>query len=340
MAAVVTKKVESRVVTFSKWIEPESKTDAAIVEQRASIRSNIKGQAEADGLKVKSTPDSGSFAKKTGLRRHMRGEHEVEGQDVDVCFVVHPKTSDEERIEDLLTRFLRYANASYPDTDKKPTKSSIQLNFVGSKLAYDLVPLLATADPERQILIRSNGERRETSIQKHVEFIKARTSKSEPGGGSVRFNQCVRMFKWWRDVQQAKGGVLEEVPSILIDLLCAKAFDKLGTKDSLVATLAAWMGFMTNVVEKRKDVYFDDYIKTAPPASNGTWMVLDPVNFDNNVVAAWPNYHIDELANWLASARDRLADAIAADLQGDDVASLDALVEVFGNAIKNHGGDE
>ncbi len=254
--------------------------------------------------------------------------------------MVSPKTTDEERIDDLLTRFLRYADASYPDTEKTKTKSSIQLNFVSSKLAYDLVPLLATADPERQILIRSKGERRETSIQKHVEFIKGRTTKSLAGGGRVSFNQCVRMFKWWRDVQQDKSKVLKEVPSIIIDLLCAKAYDTLGMKDSLIGTLSAWMGLMANIVEKRKNVHFDDFIKTAPPASNGQWMVLDPVNFNNNVVSGLQNYDIDELASWLANGRDRLADAVANDLQGEDASSLDALVEVFGNAIASHGGDK
>ena len=54
----------------------------------------LDNQALADGLAVFRTPEAGSFAKHTGLRRHMRGHSEIEGQDVDLPFVVRPATAD------------------------------------------------------------------------------------------------------------------------------------------------------------------------------------------------------------------------------------------------------
>ena len=45
---------------FADWIRPEMVTRKTIVERSAEIRSRIKGQAETDGLTVRSMPDSGS----------------------------------------------------------------------------------------------------------------------------------------------------------------------------------------------------------------------------------------------------------------------------------------
>ncbi|OYX79645.1 MAG: hypothetical protein B7Y77_01615, partial [Bradyrhizobium sp. 35-63-5] len=107
-----------QLATFVDWIKPEKTTRATIKTQAADVRRLISGQAEKDGLSVLAMPDSGSYAKHTGLRRHMRGEVEVEGLDVDLPFVVKPTTEEGERIGNLLNRFDVYAKASYPNTPR------------------------------------------------------------------------------------------------------------------------------------------------------------------------------------------------------------------------------
>ncbi len=74
----------------------------------------------------------------------MRGNAEIEGQDVDLPFVVKPASADGERLDELLQRFGKYAAASYPNTPRSITASSVELRFVGSKVNYDLVPMLGT----------------------------------------------------------------------------------------------------------------------------------------------------------------------------------------------------
>src|SRR5262245_16333746 len=86
------------LIRFVDWIKPDAETEESIRSQADDIRERIKARAIANGLTVRSTPWSGSFAKKTGLRRHMRGNHEVEGQDVDLPFVVSPQTKEGENI--------------------------------------------------------------------------------------------------------------------------------------------------------------------------------------------------------------------------------------------------
>jgi Second Messenger Oligonucleotide or Dinucleotide Synthetase domain len=169
-----------RLVAFVDWIKPESDTRDAIRDQAADIGRIIAGQAAADALVVTATPEAGSFAKHTGLRRHS----EIEGQDVDLPFVVKPWDKDGDRIDALLHRFDRYARTSYPTTPRELTASSVELRFVASKLNYDLVPMLASANPDYQIILKKDGSRRVTSVAKHTDFIRRRTRNVLLGVGN------------------------------------------------------------------------------------------------------------------------------------------------------------
>ena len=200
-------KVQKRLSIFANWVATESDKEDEIRNQSNSIREHISAKAKEDGITVKSTPNSGSFAKRTGLRRHLRGKSVIEGQDVDLPFViVRPK---DETLDDLLYRFLGYAQASYPNNTKdKPTKSSVKLEFAKSKLSYDIVPMIATEDITRQIIMRKTGEEFETSVQGHIAFIRNRTKDSKSISGRVNFNECVRLFKWWKEFRVDESDIL------------------------------------------------------------------------------------------------------------------------------------
>lgn len=330
--------VHGRFCSFVDWIKPEKETVETIQTQATDIRERIRAKAVADGLTIRSTPNSGSFAKRTGLRRHLLGSVPIEGQDVDLPFVVSPRNKDDEEITSLINRFYSYAHDIYPRTSKNYTKSSVRLEFVSTKLCYDIVPMLATQDPERQILLRTNGERRETSVQKHIDFIKQRSARSREIDGRVEFNECVRLTKWWRSVRC--NGDEDAVPSIIVDLLCAAAFDSRSVQATYPETLADWFGWLHHVVKTRQTVHFTDYGERPPATKGAVWVVTDPVSSENNVVAPWTALRVDELAGWLATSRDHLHRAIARDQRDDDAGSLDALIEVFGTAFRDHCGDD
>jgi len=223
--------LHTRIANFIRWIRPDPDTADDARSQRDDVRDRIRAKAEADGLTVRSTPNSGSFAKATGLRRHMLGGAEHEGQDIDCPFVLSHKDDDGNLLTELLTRFDGYAKQCYPDTPRDVTKSSVRLRFVAAKRNFDLVPLLAVeGTDDEQILLRPNGERRRTSVQKHVEFTKTRTARSKALGGPVAFNDGVRLVKWWREYQVTQSRILDEVPTFLVDLLCAKAFDEVSVQ--------------------------------------------------------------------------------------------------------------
>jgi hypothetical protein len=331
-----------RLAAFVDWIKPEPGTRDAIHKQTADIRRIIAGQATADGLVVAATPEAGSFAKHTGLRRHMRGNSEVEGQDIDLPFVVQPATKDGGRIDELLRRFDKYAGNSYPNTPREVTASSVELRFVASKLNYDLVPVLASAYPDYQIILKKDGSRRVTSVAKHTEFIRRRTRQSDDRAGRVKFNECVRLLKWWRFVRIANASTIEEARTTLIELLCASAYDRLNVEPTYTQTLAKWFGWLATVTGRRLPISFNDYSSIEPPkqgsTGNALWQVLDPVNANNNVVhTQWGNIELDEFASWFSAGRDAFNRLIAHESAGNDGTVDDILAELFGNPILAHG---
>lgn len=339
--------LHARIKTFSKWIAPDDDARTETKAQADYIRKNITNKAIEDGLIILSPPPgcgfSGSFAKKAGLKRYLRGGSYVEGQDVDIPFFVSPKDKNGNDVTELLFRFKGYAEKSYPATEKDITKSSVNLHFNSTKISYDLVPLLTTNNSDFQILIRKDGERRQTSVKKHNEFIKSRNRKSNEIAGVVLFNECLRLVKWWRYFEQEKSGVFgngendEKVPSFLLDMLCAKAFDELGVKTTYAETLHQWFGYLGYVIKSRETIYFTDYTSTKPDSTGTAWYIADPVNPVNNIVKrGWQNYHLDELTKWFEDAHYELSRAIRYDDEGDDVASLESLTKIFGNPFKNN----
>ena len=327
--------VQKRLSNFVQWIATESEKEDEIREQSKNIRERISAKAKEDGITVKSTPNSGSFAKRNGLRRHLRGHSVVEGQDVDLPFVItRPKN---ETLDDLLDRFLGYAKASYPDnTQDKPTKSSVKLEFSASQLSYDLVPMIATEDIKRQIIMRKTGEEFETSVQGHIKFIRSRTKDSKSISGRVEFNECVRLLKWWKEFRVDESDVFEEVPSIVIELVCGKLYDLHGVQYTYADTLAKWFGQAANLVRNRKPIYFNEDF-----SSNGDkWEVIDSQNSSNNIVAKWNGLQIDEFAEWFERGRDLCNQLVRQDVFDDDTGSLNTLVKLFGTPIKHHSSEE
>jgi hypothetical protein len=341
-AATTQSRSHRRLARFVDWIKAEPGTREAIYKQAADIRRLISNQALADGLAVIATPEAGSFAKHTGLRRHMRGHSEVEGQDVDLPFVVKPMTAEGERITELLQKFERYAKASYPSTPRDVTASSVELRFVVSKLNYDLVPMVATSQADYQLLLKKDGSRRLTSVTKHTEFVRSRTRQSDALPGRVKFNECVRLLKWWRFVRIDAASSIEEIRTTLIELLCASAYDKLGVEATYTETLLKWFSWLATVTSQRMRVSFNDFASIEPfnqkAQGNPLWQVVDPVNANNNVVhSQWRNIELEEFAAWFAAARDALGRLVAYEKAGNDSIVDEILADLFGNPVLTHG---
>jgi hypothetical protein len=334
--------LHSRMSCFVDWIAPDPDKIDDIAERADKARKYLQKCAEEDGLTVTDTPKSGSFEKKTGLRRHYLGHCEIDGLDVDIPMVIKPKDDEGDLINELLNKFEKYVikfkDNLFSAATVKKTKSSVKITF-SDEVSFDIVPMLATAVKNEQILIRSTGERIKTSVQKHNDFVKGRTKKSNEEAGRVKFNECIRLIKWWRDIQSADGYYLADdnaPPSIVIDLLCAAAFDKLGVYKTYGETLSKWYSYMASLVRNKRAIFFTDNYSAPTIDPSVTWTVLDPVNPDNNITKNWNTSKANELADWFETGRDNWARIIHFDEDEEDAKCLDELVLLFGNPFKNH----
>jgi hypothetical protein len=338
-----------RMKCFVKWIAPDPDKEPDMIEQAKVVKAKVKEEAEKDGLIVADTPWSGSYAKKTGLRRHYRGNSAVDGQDIDLPFIVESLDKDGKKVDNLLDRFEKYIKNAYPKRDAsdfKRTKKSIQFRF-SNELYFDIVPMFKTNNAEEQKLISTEGDVIVTSIQKHTRFITNRTTQSSEVQGVVEFNQCVRLMKWWREFQ-ANGSdayylkAHEDIDkdkrpsSMLIELLCAKAFDELGVFKTHVETLSKWNAFLANQVKNKSTITFKDFNSNHKIDSKHLWTVLDPVTADNNIVKSWDKNKIDELASWFSSSRDSWRRIVRLTNDEEDNKCMEELVKLFGTPFKNN----
>ncbi len=334
--------IHSRFKNFVTWISPDRDKEDNVRKQADEIRDKIQPKVQAYGLTVSSMPYSGSFAKRTGLKRFMRGGSEVEGQDVDIAFILGAKDQNDKDLGCQIHNFKRWLSESYPNSEVGNTKSSATISFSGTKLSYDLVPLIKTPKANVQKLIRTDGKERQSSVVKHVEFVQKRNKESNNLQGVVKYNRCIRLVKWWRYEQQSGSGIFgneeddEKVPSFLLDLLCAEAFARCSVQKTYPETLASWFSYLAHVVRNRESVFFSDYSRTQPEKGDAKWLVADPVDPTNNVVSKWQNDKINELASWFESARSKMIQAIRKDADQDHTGSMDCLVPLFGTAFKNN----
>jgi tRNA nucleotidyltransferase (CCA-adding enzyme) len=340
--------LHSRMSCFISWIKPDPDKKEENARQAGLARKYTKQNAEEDGMEVISTPPGGSDEKGTGLRRHYLGHSEIDGYDIDIPIVIRPEDAEGKKLEELLSKFEGYVRKSYPDSEITLTNSSVNLRL-SNELSFDIVPMFSTDKADEQVIIKKDGIRIRTSVQKHNEFVKKRTRKSKEIGGRVTFNECVRAMKWWKEFQADHSYYLDfdehsnkdnRPPSALIDWLAAYAFDKLGVEKTYAETLAKWFGFLANIVRNQTAIYFIDYYSTPSLTGKTGWIVLDPVNPDNNITGKWQANKLNEFASWFEKGRDSWNRIIRYDIDGEDNLALDELVKLFGNPFKNHCEEE
>lgn len=323
-----------RIKNFVAWIAPPKESREAIKKKSDQVREKIRAKAVEDGLTITEMPYAGSFATRTGLRRHMLGLTTTEGQDIDLPFVV--KKDKETEFGPLIRRFKKYAEECYPDDDIEETKSSIKITFANEKLTFDLVPMFEGSKKGEQTLIRKNGDQITTCIEHHREFIRSRTAETKESDGIITFNDMIRLLKWWRLVKEQQTNDKISIPSFLINLLAAKAYEECGDDTTYPQTLANWFSYLAHIVKNKETIWFKDYYKNIAPDTTHTWIVLDPVMPGNNIVKSWTWYEIKDLADWLQEAAEIINRAIVADLDGRDSDSLEHLQLLFGKIFSSH----
>jgi len=180
--------IHKRLKCFVEYIAPDPEKRDEIKRQSDEVRDCVESKLVSDGYILEKSLYSGSLANKTGLRRNMRGNDEVEGQDIDIAFILENTDEDGNEVKCLVSTIEGYLDEKWQSSDTGQTKSSATISFASSKQSFDAVPLLKTNRKNIERLLRTNGEERQSSIKKHNEITRSRTDSSNAFKGAVRFN--------------------------------------------------------------------------------------------------------------------------------------------------------
>lgn len=286
--------------------ETADKHRAQVKALRERLEKKIADDPSFDLVKML---HAGSVAKGTALRTV---------NDLDVAVYVKPGAAprDDADLQPWLAERLREANPNMAADQFTPQDHCVTVNFKGSGLDVDVVPVLYEGDAnDCGYLVKKNtGQRVMTSIPRHLDFIRAR--KKEYGDD---FKQCIRLVKWWKNVE-AKGDADFRFKSFLIELLWARQADSGLVLSDYPEALEVFFTYILKTELSERVAFTDYYAASKLPGPTGNAIeVFDPVNPENNVAVNYTTEGRARIVSAAGRALDALGEARYATTKGDEV---------------------
>lgn len=275
---------------------------------------------------------SGSYAKKTSLRRHEEGDFDA---DIGIYFDVEdPEALGPhdllDHVESVLRRAYKNRTERQPIFDRS-VKSAVRIKFeVSPKINIDAVPIVSLAHSSIDnygYIPRRDSEKRKTSVTEHVQFISDRNKLVD----STPFNHLLMIFKWWRN-NNFDNALRDKCTSFFMELVVAKAFDQTykSFTDNWLDNLLQ-MGTWMLRQRMAEPIYFPDKRIPLKSFPKDAVVALDPVNVDNNIAAEWTTQDREAFLKKIQILCDHLNDAKNEALADDVDSAADVLDQVFPN---------
>jgi hypothetical protein len=251
---------------------------------------------------------SGSLAKGTALRSI---------NDIDIaCYINAPDAPRD--IQDLLAFIaekLRKAFPNFSPDQVTPQTYSISVNFRGSGLNVDIVPVLYYGDENwyGDLVSQDDGSFLKTSIPRHLEFAKKRKQDNP-----VHFAQVVRLIKYWaRKEKRERDGF--RFKSFMIEMVLAKLSDEGEIFSDYPEALQHFFTYIAKT-DFNELIAFSDYF----PIPNKNTIVtpikiVDPVNTENIVSQLYTSQQADIIVEAALDAGDAIDAALSATTKQDSV---------------------
>lgn len=287
---------------------PKYKADEHRAQARG-LRERLEGYLhEHPDFTLKKMLLSGSLAKGTALRSL---------NDIDVaCYVSGAQAPHEiAALLNYLAERLRKAFPNFSPDQVQPQTYSVTVNFRGSGLNVDVVPILYAGDPHwyGDLVSQDDGSLLRTNIPFHLDFARKRKTAQE-----THFAQVVRLAKFWaRRMKQEREGF--RFKSFMIEMILAHLADGGANFSDYPDALQHFFTYLarTNIRER---ITFADYYK---PSTIGTFtdpvQIIDPVNAKNNVSRLYTRQQADAIGDAALDAGDAIDAALAAPTKQETV---------------------
>lgn len=280
---------------------PKEKADEFRAQARR-LREKLEGYlAEHPDFALKKMLLSGSLAKGTALRSL---------NDIDVAVYISGSDAphDLQALLNYLAEKLRKAFPNFSPEQVQPQTYSVTVNFRGTGLNVDVVPVLYAGLPDWRgnLISQDDGSFLETSIPLHLEFARKR-KQAQP----THFAQVVRLIKYWaRRMKQEHDGF--RFKSFMIEMILAELTDN-GT--DLSDYPEALQSFFTYVAESNlsERIVFEDYYQASTVAPSADRVqIIDPINASNNVARLYTAQNAVAIVDAALDAGDAIDAALKA----------------------------
>lgn len=267
-------------------------------EQVNRLRNKLKEYVDENpDFELRKILLSGSLAKHTSLKNI---------SDADVAVYVSSAPEDVGKLIDWLAIKLRNAFPNFHDDQVVVQTYSVKVEFRGSGLDVDVVPVYQEKDDWGSLVSQEDGTKLRTNITLHQEFIAQRRKKHTP-----YYAQAVRLLKWWAKSRKEENDQFK-FKSFMVELVLAKLFDDkfLSDNEDYPEIMLGFFDYIakTNFSEV---VYFTDYPGKPSPCSD-VIRVFDPVNPKNNVARKYNSGDRDVIVNEAIDAGDAVDAALKA----------------------------
>jgi tRNA nucleotidyltransferase (CCA-adding enzyme) len=244
---------------------------------------------------------SGSLAKGTALRSL---------NDIDVAVYISgadtPK--DIKALLDYLAERLRKAFSNFTPEQVQPQTYSVTVNFKGTGLNVDVVPVLYSGLPDWRgnLVSQEDGSFLETSIPLHLTFARKR-KEAKPKD----FAQVVRLVKHWAKRQKQENDDFR-LKSFITEMILAKLCDEGVDFSDYPEALQAFFTYLARSGLREQIVFTDNYKVSEVGKFTDPVRIIDPVNPANNVARLYTDANVRAIVDAALEAGDAIDSALAA----------------------------
>lgn len=282
-------------------------------DQAQKHRDQVNGLRDRLKAKIDEDPDfalvkmlhAGSVAKGTGLRNI---------NDLDVAIYVRraDAPSDDELVPWLADRLFE-ANPNMERDQFVENDHTVTISFRGTGLDVDAVPVIydGAEDDRGDLINRHTGERVETSVPLHLQFIRDRRKSYGDA-----YTELIRLTKWWKREAVKTYAPELRLKSFIIELIWAHLAD---TGTDLTDYPQALEQFFVHLVKHiDQPLSFDDFVP--PPQPKGDPVeIIDPVNPSNNIAKDYTLADRDGISAAALQALSAINEATFAPTKGREI---------------------